>query len=253
MGGRAGHLLAADGGGADGIHSAIRPLIVTEVVPRFSGLSAFRALIPVEKVPEQARRRVQTLWLGPGRHVVHYPVSGGRLVNVVAVVPAGEWRLESWTADGDLSDFAREFQTWDATLRQLVDAAPSTKRWALYDRSPLERWTSGRVSLLGDAAHAMLPFFAQGAGQAIEDAAVLARCLRDADRGSVPGALLAYEATRRPRASEVQLMSRGRAEYNHMPDGSGQRERDAGLRDGDILRHNAWLYGHDVDAEPLLA
>ncbi|MFI7132045.1 FAD-dependent monooxygenase [Nonomuraea sp. NPDC050153] len=238
--------------GADGIHSAVRPLIVTEVEPHFCHLSAFRALIPVEKAPECARRPVQSLWLGPGRHVVHYPVSGGRLVNVVAIVPAGEWLLESWTADGDLSDFAREFETWDENVRQLAAAAPSTKRWALYDRSPLERWTSGRVTLLGDAAHAMLPFFAQGAGQAIEDAAVLARCLREADRDSVPQALLSYEATRRPRAGRVQLMSRGRADYNHLPDGPAQRERDAGLRDGDFLRHSAWLYGHDVDAEPLL-
>ncbi|MFC4530106.1 FAD-dependent monooxygenase [Sphaerisporangium dianthi] len=237
--------------GADGIHSAIRPLIVTEMAPRFSGLSAFRALVPAEKAPEHARRPVQALWLGPGRHLVHYPVSSGRLVNVVGVVPAGEWRLESWTADGDLSDFAREFAEWDGEVRRLIAAAPGTKRWALYDRSPMERWTSGRVTLLGDAAHAMLPFFAQGAGQAIEDAAVLARCLRDADRDTAPKALLAYEATRRPRAARVQLMSRGRAEYNHLPDGAAQRERDAGLRGGDMLRHNAWLYGHDAEAEPL--
>ncbi|WP_250563644.1 FAD-dependent monooxygenase [Sphaerisporangium fuscum] len=237
--------------GADGIHSTVRPLIVTEVEPHFCSLSAFRALVPVEKAPEYARRRVQSLWLGPGRHLVHYPVSGGRLVNVVAVVPTDEWLLESWTADGDLSDFAREFEGWDDRVRRLIAAAASTKRWALYDRSPLERWTSGRVTLLGDAAHAMLPFFAQGAGQAIEDAAVLARCLREADRDSVPKALLSYEAARRPRAGRVQLMSRGRAEYNHLPDGPAQRERDAGLRDGDLLRHNSWLYSYDVDAEPL--
>ncbi|MET8156760.1 FAD-dependent monooxygenase [Sphaerisporangium sp. NPDC005289] len=237
--------------GADGIHSTVRPRIVAEAAPRFSGFSAFRALVPVERAPEYARRRVQTLWLGPARHVVHYPVSGGRLVNLVAVVPAGEWRLESWTADGELADFAREFEDWDVGLRRLIDAAPGTKRWALYDRAPLERWTSGRVTLLGDAAHAMLPFFAQGAGQAIEDAAVLARCLGGADPDMVPKALLSYEATRRPRASRAQLMSRGRAEYNHLADGPEQRERDAGLREGDVLRHNAWLYAHDVDAEPL--
>jgi salicylate hydroxylase len=137
-----------------------------------------------EKAPEMALRPVQTLWLGPGRHFVHYPISGGRLVNVVAIVPAGGWRTESWTADGDVSDLAAEFEGWDDRVHQLIDSATRTKRWAMYDRDPLERWSEGRITLLGDAAHAMLPFFAQGAAQAIEDAVVLAACLQRADADS---------------------------------------------------------------------
>jgi len=234
--------------GADGIHSVVRQAVAPKIGARFSGLCAFRCLVPAEKAPEMALRPVQTLWLGPGRHFVHYPISGGRLVNVVAIVPAGAWRIESWTADGELSDLIAEFEGWDDRLRQLIISAGSTKRWAMYDRDPLERWTSGRISLLGDAAHAMLPFFAQGAAQAIEDAVVLAGCLRSTDQGSVPQALQRYEEIRRPRTSQVQVMSRGREVRNHLPDGPEQQQRDAQFANGDPLRQSAWLYGYDLEA-----
>ncbi|GAA3075680.1 FAD-dependent monooxygenase [Streptosporangium carneum] len=238
--------------GADGIHSVVRSSIVAESSQepaRFSGLCAYRCLVPASDAPELMVRPVQTIWLGPGRHFVHYPVSGGRLVNVVAVVPAGDWRLESWTADGRLEDLAREFETWDPRLGQLIAAATETKRWAMYDRGPLESWTDGRVTLLGDAAHAMLPFLGQGACQAVEDAAVLAECLRGATPETAARALLRYEEIRKPRATQVQLVSRGREVQNHLPDGPAQRERDAAFADGDPLRQNAWLYGHEVEAD----
>ena len=235
--------------GADGIHSVVRQAVDAKIDARFSGLCAFRCLVPAEKAPEMALRPVQTLWLGPGRHFVHYPISGGRLVNVVAIVPAGAWRTESWTADGEISDLIAEFVDWDQRLHQLIISASSTKRWAMYDRDPLERWTAGRITLLGDAAHAMLPFYAQGAAQAIEDAFILAGCLKRADRGSVREALRCYEQIRRPRTSRVQVMSRGREVRNHLPDGPEQRLRDALLANGDPLRQSGWLYGHDLEAE----
>jgi salicylate hydroxylase len=234
--------------GADGIHSAVRAALMSETAPRFSGLCAFRCLVPARHAPEMALRPVQTLWLGPGRHFVHYPISAGRMVNVVAIVPAGDWRTESWTAEGSVEDMAREFEGWDARLRQLIGAATETRRWALYDRAPLEFWSAGGVTLLGDAAHAMLPFFGQGAAQAIEDAVALAECLRGADAGSAPAALRRYEALRRPRATRVQLMSRGRELRNHLPDGPEQERRDADFASGDPLRDSAWLYGHDEAA-----
>jgi len=227
--------------GADGIHSVVRPLVAS-VEARFSGLSAFRCLVPADKAPEMALRPVQTLWLGPGRHFVHYPISGGRLVNIVAIV-AGEWRDESWTAKGSVADLAAAFEGWDERVLQLIASTTSTTRWAMFDRDPLERWTAGRVTLLGDAAHAMLPFFAQGAAQAIEDAVVLADCLKDADAASVPQALKRYEEIRLPRTSKVQVMSRGREIRNHLPDGPDQQQRDAQLANGDPLRDSAWLYG----------
>ncbi len=232
--------------GADGIHSVVRAAVAPAAEARFSGLCAFRCLVPAEEAPAMALRPVQTLWLGPGRHFVHYPISAGRLVNVVAIVPAEGWRNESWTAEGDVADMAAAFAGWDPRVLQLVHSARETRRWAFYDRSPLERWTDRRATLLGDAAHAMLPFFAQGAAQAVEDAVLLAECLRGADRDSAPAALQRYEALRRPRASEVQLMSRGREIRNHLPDGPEQRQRDAELARGDPLRQSAWLYGHDV-------
>jgi salicylate hydroxylase len=234
--------------GADGIHSVVREAIAPAADARFSGLCAFRCLVPAQQAPSMALRPVQTLWLGPGRHFVHYPICGGRVVNIVAIVPAGDWRTESWTAEGETADLLSEFVGWDLRLHDLIKAATDTKRWALYDRSPLAAWTERRITLLGDAAHAMLPFLAQGAAQATEDAAVLANYLQSASPDSVAHALQRYEALRRPRASEVQLMSRGRELRNHLPDGPEQQARDAEFTNGDPLRQSAWLYGYDVEA-----
>lgn len=235
--------------GADGIHSGLRGLITETAVPEFSGDCAFRCLLPAEDVPEFFRRPAQTLWLGPGRHFVHYPVSAGKLVNVVAIVPAGDWRDESWVAEGRVADLAAEFLGWDDRIGTLIAAATETKRWALYDRSPLPRWTRGRLTLLGDSAHAMLPYYGQGANQAIEDAVVLAMALGGASPAEVPEALLRYEEIRRPRASRVQEMSHGRRETNHLPDGPEQRARDAAFAGQHPLEANAWLYAYDAEAE----
>lgn len=235
--------------GADGIHSSVRNMIFPAAeggqAARFSGLCAFRCLVPSDRAPAMALRPVQTLWLGPGHHFVHYPVSGGRLVNIVAMAPAGDWRSESWMDEGSVADLTREFAGWDDRVLQLIASATDTRRWALYDRAPLDCWTIGRVGLLGDAAHAMLPFFGQGAAQAIEDAVVLADCIAGTDRESLPQALQRYESVRKPRASRVQLMSRGREVQNHLPDGTAQEERDAMLAAGEPLKQSAWLYGHD--------
>ena len=235
--------------GADGIHSAVHDAVLPPHPATFSGLCAYRALIPAEEAPEEARRPVTTLWLGPGRHFVHYPVSAGREVNLVTANPAGEWREESWTADGRVEDLAAEFEGWDGRVQRLIRSAAETKRYAFYDREPLERWTVGRVTLLGDAAHPMMPFFAQGATQAIEDAAVLAGCLGAATRGTVEGALRRYESLRKERASRVQMLSRARREHHHLPDGEEQRRRDAEFAEEDPLGHNDWLYGHDVERD----
>lgn len=238
--------------GADGVHSVVRDAVATPEPPRFSGLCVYRCLVPAERAPDFALRPVQTLWLGPGRHLVHYPVAAGRLVNIVAFAPAADWRIESWTAEGRVEDLAAEFVGWDPRLRQLIDAADRTGRWALFDRDPLPRWTSGPIALLGDAAHPMFPFLAQGAAQAIEDAAVLATCLGQDTVGDPAAALVRYEKTRVARATKVQALSRDRQESNHLPDGPEQRARDAAFADEDPLRHNGWLYGYDAE-DPLAA
>ena len=235
--------------GADGIHSAVHGAILPPHPATFSGLCAYRALIPAEQAPEEARRPVTTLWLGPGRHFVHYPVSAGREINLVTANPAGDWREESWTAEGRVEDLAAEFAGWDKRVQQLIASVTETKRYAFYDREPLERWTVGRVTLLGDAAHPMMPFFAQGATQAIEDAAVVAGCLREATRETVDEALLRYGSLRKERASKVQQMSRARREHHHLPDGGEQRKRDVEFAKEDPLGHNAWLYEHDVERD----
>ena len=162
---------------ADGIHSLLREHVTTASPPRESGLCAWRSLVPAAAAPALARRPVQTLWLGYRHHLVHYPVSAGRQVNIVAFSPAGPGEVESWSAAGQVADLAAEFAGWDPRVGELIAAAGHIGRWSVLDRAPLPRWVKGRVALLGDAAHPMLPFYAQGAGQAIEDAAALAVCL----------------------------------------------------------------------------
>ena len=189
---------------------------------------------------------MQTLWLGHRHHLVHYPVSGGRLVNIVAFSPAREHDVESWSAVGQVADLAAEFAGWDPRLGELIAAAGRVGRWAVLDRAPLPRWVRGRVALLGDAAHPMLPFFAQGAGQAIEDAAVLSVCLA-AETADPSGALARYERVRAPRATRVQEASRGRIAHHHLPDGPEQRARDEAFAGEDPLAHNDWLYAYDAE------
>lgn len=232
--------------GADGIHSVVRGTIAGPAPATYSGLCAFRALVPAERAPAFARRNAQTLWIGPGHHLVHYPVSAGRLVNLVAFAPAGEDAVESWTATATVEEFLAEFDGWDPRLTDLIRAAGTPRRWALLDRAPLRRWSRGPVTLLGDAAHPMFPFFAQGAAQAIEDAAVLARCLAD-DPGDPHRALRRYETVRIPRAGRLQEVSHARSLVNHLPDGPEQRARDTSFAGADPLVKNGWIYAYDPE------
>jgi salicylate hydroxylase len=203
--------------------------------------------VPAAQAPEFARRPAQTLWVGPGHHLVHYPVSAGERVNLVAFAPAGDYTVESWTATATVQEFLAEFEGWDQRLTGLIRAAGTPGRWALLDRAPLTRWSEGGVTLLGDAAHPMFPFFAQGAAQSVEDAAVLARCL--ADGADDPAAALRrYEELRIPRTTRLQSVSHGRAHLNHLPDGPEQRERDAAFTRQDPLVANGWIYAYDPDA-----
>jgi salicylate hydroxylase len=232
--------------GADGIHSVARSALAEASPATYSGLCAFRALVPAERAPSFARRPAQTLWIGPGHHLVHYPVSRGRLVNLVAFAPAGDYAIESWTATATVEEFLAEFEGWDPRLLDLIRAAGTPGRWALLDRAPLPRWSVGRVTLLGDAAHPMFPFFAQGAAQAIEDAAVLAGCLVE-DLAAPARALRRYETLRLTRTSRLQEVSHARAFVNHLPDGPEQEARDRSFRDADPLVGNAWIYEYDPD------
>ncbi|TYK51052.1 FAD-dependent monooxygenase [Actinomadura decatromicini] len=232
--------------GADGVHSVVRDAIAGPRPAAFSGLCAFRALVPGDRAPSFARRRAQTLWIGPNHHLVHYPVSAGRFVNLVAFAPAGEDLAESWTARATIEEFLLEFDGWDPRLVDLIRAAGTPGRWALLDRAPLPRWSRGPVTLLGDAAHPMFPFFAQGAAQAIEDAAVLSRCLAEG-LADPARALRRYEALRLPRTTRLQAVSHARSDVNHLPDGPEQRARDASFTEDDPLVANGWIYEYDPD------
>jgi salicylate hydroxylase len=230
--------------GADGVHSTVRAAVAEPSAPKDSGLCAFRNLVPAADAPAFARRRAQTLWLGPGRHLVHYPISAGRVVNLVAFAPAGRDARESWSATATVEEFAAEFEGWDPRVTDLIRAGGTPGRWTLVDRPPLPRWSTPRITLLGDAAHPMFPFFAQGAAQAIEDAAVLAACL--ADQPEQPeAALRRYESLRIGRTTRLQEVSHARSQINHLPDGPGQRARDEALAGADPLLRNAWIYGYD--------
>lgn len=234
--------------GADGVHSVVRGAVVEPSPAAFSGICAFRAIVPADRAPEFARRRSQTLWIGPDHHLVHYPISGGTTVNIVAFAPAGKYTTESWSATATVDEFLAEFAGWDPRLQELIQGAGTPGRWALLDRAPLERWSDGPVTLLGDAAHPMFPFFAQGAAQAIEDAAVLARCLAQ-DVQAPARALRRYESLRIGRTTRLQAISHARAHVNHLGDGPEQEARDASLAGADPLVANGWIYAYDAEAE----
>jgi len=244
-------MVFADGGtvtadlviGADGIHSVVRTLFATDN-PRFSGQGIYRGLVPAERMPHMAAEPKVRLWVGPGRHCVSYPVAAGELINFVATAPVTDgWRTESWIAPGRVEDLLTGYTGWHDEVVGLLSEADSVTQWALHDRDPLEKWSADRVTLVGDAAHAMLPFAAQGANQAIEDAFVLAACLRGADRDAIPAALRQYEALRQPRTADVQMYSRANQDTFHLTDETRRQD------DGEAsLRAQAALFAYDAEA-----
>lgn len=235
--------------GADGIHSRVRGLIFGPEKPRFTGCVAWRGLVPAERIAHLDIELASHNWLGPGGHVVHYWVSGGRMMNVVCVVEHGDWTRESWTDKGEVADVLARYEGWHPTVRGLIGAFPETFVWALHDRAELPRWTSGRVTLLGDACHPMLPMAAQGAAQSIEDGAALAAVLK-AMPDDIAGALARYEAVRKPRATKLQQTSATNRTRFHLPDGEAQRNRDEAMAaSGDrSIANIGWLYLHDAAA-----
>lgn len=233
--------------GADGIHSRVRHLLFGPEKARFTGCVAWRGLVPAEKVAALGIEVASHNWMGPDGHVVHYWVSAGRFMNVVCVVERGDWTSDSWTDRGNVADALARYRGWHPTVRGLIEAFPETYVWALHDRLPLPRWSEGRVTLLGDACHPMLPFMAQGAAQSIEDGAALAALLA-AMPDDIPAALRRYEEIRKPRATRLQQASANNRTRFHLPDGPDQQARDQAMAaSGDRSIGNiGWLYLHDA-------
>ncbi len=233
--------------GADGIHSCVRTLLFGPEKPRFTGCVAWRGLVPAERIKHLDIEIASHNWMGPDGHVVHYWVAGGRMMNVVCVVEHGDWTKESWTDRGEVADVLARYEGWHPTVRGLIGAFPETFVWALHDRAELPHWSDGRVTLLGDACHPMLPMMAQGAAQSIEDGAALASLLK-AMPDDIAGALWRYEALRKPRATKLQQASAANRKRFHLPDGPEQQKRDEAMAtSGDrSIANIGWLYGHDA-------
>jgi salicylate hydroxylase len=234
--------------GADGIHSSIRRQICGAEDPKFADVLMWRALVPRERLRDLSLRPHLHVWMGVGRSSVAYWVRRGALVNFVGMVPATEVHRESWEVSGDLHDLRRSFKGCEPNLRAIIDRIDSAFITGLYYRDPLPRWSDGRVVLTGDAAHAMAPYLAQGACQAIEDAWTLAKCLtrnRDVTEG-----LIEFEKRRRPRATKVQAVARSMVKAMHEEDLAQIRARNGrwkGVARIDPLSETVWgwLYDHD--------
>jgi salicylate hydroxylase len=234
--------------GADGVHSTVRHQLFEASKPEFMGIICWRGLIRAEDLPEEMRRPVGTNWVGPGGHVITYPLRRGELMNWVGFGERDDWRVESWTEKGTREECAKDFPNWHPLVHQLIEKLDQPFKWALIGRAPLTAWTRGRVTMVGDACHPMLPFLAQGANQALEDALVLARCL-DAceDAGQ---ALARYEAARLERTSKVVTGSveSGRRFHNaalSTPDGAIAYVDREWQPDKVRLRYD-WLFEYDA-------
>lgn len=223
--------------GADGIHSVVRKAMFGAESPRFTGVVAFRAVVPTERVAQLPDIQAFTKWWGPTpeSQIVTFPLNRGRDTFIFATTAQDSWHEESWTTKGSVEELRGLYAGFHPDARALLDACDSVLKTALYERDPLPRWSSARMTLLGDACHPMMPFMAQGAGMAIEDAVVLARNLAAVqDAAQVPAALARYEAMRLARASQIQLGSRG----NNWLRAGGNAD---------------WVYGYDAWSVPLEA
>src|SRR6478735_8190382 len=244
--------------GADGIHSPVRACLFGPDDPRFTGKICYRSIVRAEAVRGVRPSADGSQWLGPHGTIVLYPLRGEELINVVCHYDDASYRHESWIAECSREEVLERYAGWHESLLRLFAAADTWYKWALYDRDPIPRWTRGRITLLGDAAHPMLPYLGQGACQAMEDGCVLAMAF-DAMPGDVEGALQLYERSRRPRASQVVLAARARGVDNHLVSPLAALKRDALIwlrqrissdRGG---RGLTWIPAYDAGSRSVLA
>jgi salicylate hydroxylase/6-hydroxynicotinate 3-monooxygenase len=224
--------------GADGVHSVVRDIIIGPDAPIHKGRIAYRAIFPSALLNGVDVGRSRTKWWGPDRHIVIYYTTATRseIYFVTSVPEPAEWLTrESWSAKGDMKELRQAYANFHADVRAVLDACPDCHKWAILEREPLPRWSDGRVVLLGDACHPMTPYMAQGAATAIEDAAILARCLDEVECDDLEGAFRCYETNRKPRTSRIQEIS----------------SANTWMKGGD--EDTTWLYGYDAWNVPLTA
>ena len=235
--------------GADGVHSAVRAAVFGAGRPEFTDCMAWRGVIPRERLPGGRIPMAGTNWIGPGRHVVHYPLRRGELLNFVGVVERGDWLIESWTAQGTRGECLADFAGWHGDVRALIEAVDTPFKWALMGRSAMTRWSEGRVTLLGDACHAALPFLAQGAVMAIEDGCVLARALASCGEDHAT-AFARYEAARIARTTKVVDGSAANTKRFHNPRLAEDRGADdyiaSEFSEQKIEQRYDWLFTYDA-------
>ena len=244
--------------GADGIHSTVRDSLFGQIEPHFTGCVCWRGMVAVDRIPNADEYAQSTIWWGPYGHVVHYPVRRGELINFVAHIDSDAWTEESWINECDVSELLETYAGWHDNLLRLFETSDKYYKWALYDRDPLDKWTRGRATLLGDSAHPMLPYLGQGACMAIEDGYVLAELVaRMPD--DLGDALQTYEQLRKPRTSQAQLGSRDRARNNHLASPLARWRRDiqvafkSRFSSDKSIHQGDWIFSYDVTEMPGLS
>lgn len=241
--------------GADGVRSVVRNALWGPCDPEFSGMVAWRSLIPMEDLPERLRASVGSTWIGPGGHVVCYPLRRARFLNFVATMEGKRWTAASNSEPGTTEECLADFQGWHEDVQTMIRASPQLLKWALARRDPIPTWTQGRISLLGDAAHATLPFLAQGAVHSLEDGLVLARCLEGVEADAVPAALRRYEVARIERTSRMVRGATANTERFHSPElateDSAERYLQREWSASPIHDRYHWLYEYDARTAPL--
>jgi salicylate hydroxylase len=240
--------------GADGVHSRLRGVMQGADKPVFTGCMAWRGVIPVDRLPERMRNPVGTNWVGPGAHVIHYPLRRGDLINFVGIVERSDWQIESWTQQGSLEECHADFCGWHDDVHELIRNLETPFKWALMGRAPLHLWSQGSFTLLGDACHPTLPFLAQGAAMAIEDAYILARSL-DLYAPDLPLALQRYADARIERTKKIVLHSSENGRRFHNPElGSEQGAAAYVAREwaeDKVRERYDWLFRYNVDDVPI--